>query len=86
MRASLHFYNEFGEEPIFYQILNNDIDLSEGDIFNYNETYYYKLERADKKTFDSKNLTMGEYKIISTKIVNNKLFGDLRHIFLKPIE
>lgn len=86
MRACLHLYTETSKDSVFYQILNEDIELNENDIFEYDPKYYQILDSEAKKEFDNNSLKTGKYKVISTRTEPNDYWGEIRYLFLKPVK
>ncbi|MFK8297687.1 hypothetical protein ACI76O_05160 [Capnocytophaga cynodegmi] len=87
MKACLSLYRvrEGRENPDFYQILNNDIDLSEGSILNYNDYYYNQLDAQSKDDFERRGMKKGKYKVFSTRIEFEPEWGELRYLFLMAL-
>jgi hypothetical protein len=86
MRACLHLYAETSSDSVFYQILNEDIELKEGEFFDYLEKYYNLLDSKAKKDFNSQNLKIGKYQVYTTYIEPNDHLGEIRYLFLKPVK
>jgi hypothetical protein len=85
MRASLHFYTENSDEPVFYQILEHDVQTNDSNVFEYDQRDYNDLDSKAQKDFDSYRLKLGKYTVLSSRIEKNEYWGELRHLFLKPI-
>ncbi|WP_294250785.1 hypothetical protein [uncultured Chryseobacterium sp.] len=49
MRACLHFSTKESKDSVFYQIFNEDINLSENDILHYSDYHYNLLDDEAKK-------------------------------------
>ena len=86
MRACLHLYTKTSQDSVFYQILNEDIELEVDEIFDYSEFYYQILDSEAKKDFDRSGLKYGKYQVISTRREPNDYWGEIRYLFLKPLE
>ena len=86
MRACLHLYTESSEYSVFYQILQEDIDLEENDEFEYDDIYYFRLDSEARKNFDRSGLKKGKYKVTATRTEPNDYWGEIRYLFLKPID
>ena len=84
MRACLHLYTETSKDSVFYQILKEDIELKENDIFEYDNKFYDILDSEAKKAFNQSGLSKGKYEVISTKTEPNDYWGEIRYLFLKP--
>ncbi|MFK8272263.1 hypothetical protein [Capnocytophaga canimorsus] len=85
MKACLHLFREGRENSDFYQILNSDIDLSEGSILNYNDYYYDQLDTQSKNDFERRGVKKGKYKVFSTRIEIEPERGELRYLFLMAL-
>ena len=86
MRACLHLYTESSRDSVFYQILNEDIELKVNDKLEYSDSFYNELDDDNKKEFEQKGLKKGTYEVIATKTEPNEYWGELRYLFLKPIK
>lgn len=86
MRACLHLYTKTSQDSVFYQMLNEDIVLKENEIFEYSDHYYQMLDSEAKKDFDRSGLKNEKYQVISTRTEPNEYWGDIRYLFLKPLE
>lgn len=86
MRACLHLYTKTSENSLFYQILKEDLELKENQIFEYNEYYYQILDSEAKKDFDRSGLKKGKYQVFSTHSEPNLNWGDIRYLFLRSLE
>ena len=84
MRAYLHLCNDKKENSVMYQVLEEDYDLKEGQIFTYNENLFEKLDEEAKEIFDKANLKIGNYRVESTWTEKNEYWGDLRILYLRP--
>lgn len=86
MRACLHLFTKNSENSVFYQILNEDVELQQNDIFEYSDYYYFKLDEEARKIFDKSGLEKGQYYVHSTRSEPNEYWGEIRYLFLKPKE
>lgn len=86
MRACLHLYTESSRDSVFYQILNEDIELKVNDKLEYSDSFYNELDDDNKREFEQKGLKKGTYEVIETKTEPNEYWGELRYLFLKPIK
>ncbi|MCC5923905.1 MAG: hypothetical protein JJT77_08970 [Crocinitomicaceae bacterium] len=60
--------------------------MKENDLFEYSDIFYSMLDSDAKKTFNQSGLKKGKYKVISTKTEPNDYWGEIRYLFLKPME
>jgi len=86
MRACLHFSTKESKDSVFYQIFNEDINLSENDILHYSDYHYNRLDDEAKKIFDKSGLKKGRYIVTFTRTEPNEYWDDIRYLFLKPAE
>ncbi len=84
MRAYLHLCNDKKENSVMYQVLEEDYDLKEGQIFSYTENLFEKLDNEAKEIFEKSNLKIGNYLVESTWTEKNEYWGDLRILYLRP--
>ncbi|MFC6268001.1 hypothetical protein [Frigoriflavimonas asaccharolytica] len=85
MRAYLHLYNEQKENSIMYQVLSYDINIDEGEVFEYSEEIFNELDIEAQKLFHKSNLKIGNYKVTHANIEKNGYWGELRILHLRPI-
>ena len=84
MRACLHLYTTESTSSVFYQILNEDLNLLENDTFEYSNKYYNLLDDDAKKIFDRAGLRKGNYIVTATRTEPNDYWGEIRYLFIKP--
>lgn len=85
MKTYLHLYTQGSDDPVFYQIIDRDIQLQKDEEFQYTELFYFMLDPNAQKDFDSFGLKTGKYCVYDSKIQDYPNVGSVRHIFLKPI-
>lgn len=84
MRAYLHLYNDKNQKSVMYQVLDEDYDLKEGQIFSYTENLFEKLDEEAKEIFEKSKLKIGNYRVESTWTEQNEYWGELRILHLRP--
>lgn len=82
MRAILHLCNNPNEGSVFFQILNYDVKIKEGELFNYTEEFYALLSEEAKRDFTRARVKFGSYKVTSTRTEENGYWGNIRYIVL----
>lgn len=86
MRACLRLSTKESEDSVFFQILNEDINLSENDILKYSDYHYNLLDNDAKRIFDESGLKKENYIVTFTRTEPNEYWGGVRYLFLKPVE
>ncbi len=76
MRTCLKFCSKVKGDSLFFQILENDINLNENDTLEYNDSYFLRLNSLDRKSFEEIGLSKGIYKVISSQ---NQKCSKVRH-------
>ena len=84
MKAYLHLCNDNNQNSVMFQVLDEDYDLKEGQIFPYTENLFEKLDEEAKEIFVKSKLKIGNYRVESTWTEQNDFWGDLRILYLRP--
>lgn len=85
MRACLHLLTQESEESVFYQILNEDIELNNATTFEYSQYHLNLLDDNAKRIFNNSGLELGNYSILDSRTEENDYWGEIRYIFLRAI-
>lgn len=85
MKTCLHLSKIGDEVSRFYQIVDEDIIVSENDIFDYSH-YYNRLDSEALKDFQKRKLKQGKYIVESIRIDPENDADRIRYIFLREFE
>lgn len=85
MRTIIHLHTNDSEESVFYQLVDEDINVKVGELFNYSDKYYYQLGNKAKQEFEAAGLSIGNYKVISAYL-EPSIDSKEKYIFIRPIQ
>lgn len=84
MKTIIHLHTNNSEESVFYQLVDEDINVKVGETFNYSDKYYYQLGNKSKQEFEEAGLSTGNYKVVSAYL-ESSIDGTEKYIFIRPI-